>query len=99
MKLRQARKIINFIIKNKQDNKWFKYYNKHLNVSCLKTSDIYKRYCINPSLGKAIDIVYKLDFNLYKKYDFISRIDKLNIECDIVSTIMPKTVIIDTDKP
>lgn len=79
MKLRQAKKIIKFIIKNKQDNKWFKYYNKSLNLSCLNTKDIYKRPCINPTLSKAIDIVYKLDYNLYKKYDFVSRIDKLNI--------------------
>lgn len=97
MKLRQAKKIINCLIKNKQDSKWFKYYDKYLNVSCVHTHDIYKRYCINPTINKALDIIYKLDCNLYKKYTFIQKIDKLNIECDIVSTIMPQTVIIDTD--
>lgn len=97
MKLRQAKKIINFIINNKQNSKWFKYYDNYLNISCIKTSDIYKRLYINPTLNKAIDIVYKFDYCLYKKYDFIKRIDKLNIECDIVSTIAPKTVNTDTD--
>lgn len=97
MKLRQAKKIINFIIKNKQNSKWFRYYDNYLNISCIKTSDIYKRLYINSTLNKAIDIVYKFDYCLYKKYEFISKIDKLNIECDIVSTIIPKTVSTDTD--